>query len=156
MAIDLEREDTREPGTDRSPLDWSISPSSPTTHYTKIDEGMASKNPSDYVYSSVDGNEDEYGNFGGPIFAQEGTDVYVDLYMQGTAYTQTPGIKITLYAGLSVIAQDSWNANTGGAWQVRRHTFTGLSLDGFVIPAMDIRIQHLASGGESLPDPVVR
>lgn len=128
MAIDLNHSVTGHPGIDRTPLDWTRYPAS-GSHYTKIDEGMASKNTSDYVLSAVDGNEDEYGLFSGgtSLLLQELNEIWIDLYMQGTVYTETPGIRITVYDGASIICQGAWNANTGGAWQVRRHKFTGLS-----------------------------
>lgn len=144
---------TSVPDADLTPLDWLSQPIF-NDHYECVDEGMGFKNTSDYLDSTAIGKEDELGfPSDAPSTMQIVTEIWIDFYIQGTNYTEEPGIKITLYAGAVQKAQSIWNANTGGAWQVRRHKFTGLSLTKTEYNALDVRFEHVSGAGQ--PNPIV-
>lgn len=144
---------TSNPTGDTTPLEWTTYPSSPTTHYSKIDEGMPFKSSSDYNSSLIWGQRDEFGfPSDAPASLQLVTEIWIDLYMQGMSFGEEPAIRIRLYLGDTLVAGTSWNANTSGAWQVRRHKFTGLSLTKAEYNSLDIRVEHI-DGTPSYPDP---
>lgn len=108
---------------------WNITPSSPTTHYDKIDEAWASANTSDYIHETIDYQLDGWSfPADGPAAMVTVHTVYVDLYLNTTNVAQIPGLAIYLYIGSTYLTNTLWQIDTGGAWWKRRFTFTGLSL----------------------------
>ena len=117
------------PTGDGSPLQWNIQPTSPTTHYTKVDEVWTSPSITDYIHETIDYQTDIF------IYPADGPaamaivhTVHIDFYINTTNVSQLPGITIVLYKGSTYITSGSWQINTGGVWQRKRFTFTGLNL----------------------------
>jgi len=108
---------------------WNITPSSPTTHYTKIDESWSSPSTSDYISETVNYQLDGFSfPADGPASMITVHTVYVDLYLNTIYNTQLPGLVIYLYIGAVYHTNMTYQIDTGGAWEKRRFTFTGLSL----------------------------
>ncbi len=116
------------PSGDVATCQWNIQPSSPTSHYTKIDENWPG-NTSDYIHETVNGQVDKFSfPADGPAAMVTVHTVHHDVYMNTTNIAQIPGLVVFLYRGTTYITSRTYQIDTGGAWKRYRLTFDGLSL----------------------------
>lgn len=117
------------PTGDDSTVDWSIVPSSPTTHYDKVDENWNVPSTSDYVTEGANYQLEGY-TFpaDGPTAMGTVHTIYFDLYMNTIDYTQIPGLYVYLYLGSTHHAMSYYQVITNGTWKKLRFVFTGLNL----------------------------
>lgn len=131
---------------------WSTSVG--TTHYTLIDEAMANKNTSDYVYAPGAGFIDQYGfSASAPSNMVTVTDVNIDLYCK-TVETTSCGLRIKLMYGAVEKASSDWQVSTYGAWQVLRFAHTGLSITRIEYLTLQVYLQPITPVGNE-PHPTV-
>lgn len=106
-------------------------PSAGTTHYTLLDEGMLSKNITDYIVDSVATHEDRFQpNVSiSDSLTDNITDITLYLYVLSDDITSNPGLTIKFYQDGVEVVSESFCVNTGGAWHTCTFEFTGLDLD---------------------------
>lgn len=133
---------------------WNITPSSPTTHYTKIDESWANPDTSDYIHETIDYQLDGY-TFpaDGPASMVTVHTIYVDFYLNTTNVTTIPGFVISLYLAGVYLTQQTFKCDTGGAWQKKRFPFTGLSISKAQYNTLQVKIMCLP-GNPGWPNPI--
>ena len=118
-----------QPNTDLTPLEFLHVP--PTgSHYEKVDETIAAKDNSDYLWGkSQFSDEEEHGYpADSPAGMDEVTLVDMELYYNGTTVGDpafnTPTLRITLYVGAVNKGNELYDGSSGGAWQVRSFEVT--------------------------------
>lgn len=118
-----------QPTGDGASIQWNITPSSPTTHFDKVDENWASPNTSDYIHETANDQSEEHTYpADGPADMVTVHTIHVDCYINTTNVGSIPGLVVYIYLGTTYHTNRTYNCDTGGAWQKRRFTFTGLSL----------------------------
>lgn len=133
---------------------WNIQPSSPTTHYTKIDENWSSKNTSDYIHETVNYQLDGFSfPADGPSNMVTVHTIHVDLYCNTTNIAQIPGFVIYIYLGAAYHTNKTFNFDTGGAWTTGRFTLDGLSLTKAQYNTVRIKVMCVP-GNPGWPSPI--
>lgn len=128
---------------------WSTS--SGTNHFALIDEGMYSKNISDYVFATGPALSDQY-TFpaDGPATMTSCSRVWVDMYMKATVVTGIPGLRVALYLNTTLLVQQNYQISADGIWRILRFTFTGLSMTRTQYNTLRVQIQSFDAGGTEL------
>ncbi len=108
---------------------WIIVPTSPTTHFDKVDESWLTPNTSDYISATTDFRIDKF-TFpaDGPADMALVHTIHTDLYLNTVNVTQIPGLQILIFLNTTFHTQKQFQIDTGGTWQKRRFTIDGLSL----------------------------
>jgi len=86
------------PTGDSGTQNWdTLEPTSPTTHYTKIDEGTTSPDDADYIETVTVGDVDEWALGDTPSNASEITQVVVNFRARITDASGTANIELRLF-----------------------------------------------------------
>ena len=129
----------------------TLEPTSPTTHYTKIDEGTASPDDADYIETVTVNDVDEWTLGDTPANVSEVTQVVVSFRARITDASATANIELRLFhsSGTAVTGnpQVVTIANLGGSGVLATvtKTWSGLTLTKAQADSLQLRATFLGS-----------
>ena len=144
------------PTGDGATIQWNIVPGTPpTTHFSRIDESWALPSTADHVWETVNFQQDWW-TFpaDGPVSMVTVHTVHWDFYLNTADLAQVPGLALNMFLGGVFLTNGVWRIDTGGTWQKRRFTFTGLSLTKAQYNTLSIQVVTVP-GDPGWPEPEV-
>lgn len=140
------------PTSDNGSQQWdTLEPTTPTTHFDKIDEGTSSPNDSDYIETTTVNDVDEWHLGDTPANASEITQVVVNFRARITDASGTANIELRLFhtSGTAVTGnpQVVTIANLGGSGTLGTvaKTWSGLTLTKAQADSLTLRATFLGS-----------
>ena len=123
-----------------------IVPSSPSTHYDKVDESIAAKNTSDYIEARSAGFIDEFGfPVDSPANMDEVTSITMAIHLDGAPSLLNPGLEVSLWSGgIQHGSSLEFDVSTP-AFKVALYEFNGLSMTKAQYDQRQVRLLSTAS-----------